>query len=229
MSLIFNYNSDIYEGKGEGFFYGNKNSALSFFRFPNTDGLKGIALHVHPDCDDIDVLIEGELLISPDWKTTKKIKAPALIANLAGTPHSILSIENKNCLMYGFRSPFRSGVEVKSADLNPAPNSTIKNKEASIYNLQSYSNGKHLIFESQYTKANLHKNVYSVPRSDEERVRVLINVSGNATLVGKSNEGRKSLNPTSFIHQDNKLEEILIYEEICLILELVAKGVNHES
>ncbi len=78
---IYHYDPHSYNGQGEAFFYGKPENALSIFRFPNSNNLRGISLHIHPECDDIDILIKGELLFSNDGKMFRKVCAPAIVAN----------------------------------------------------------------------------------------------------------------------------------------------------
>jgi hypothetical protein len=171
---LLNYNPTSYAGKGEAFFYGEKKSALSIFRSPNTDDLKGIALHTHPNCDDIDIVIKGDIYFSNDGKSFTRAGAPALIANLAGTPHAIYVPNKSEALMYGLRSPFLGG---ESVDHNKV------GKKSKIYNLQDLASGVHNIFESERTIAKYYIDQTEINELNKKQDRLLINLNKESAVI----------------------------------------------
>lgn len=172
---VLNYNPNSYYAKGEAFFYGDKKSALSLFRSPNSDGLLGIGLHIHPDCDDIDIVIKGKVYFSNDAKNFTCASAPALVANLCGTPHAVYVPNKSEALMYGFRSPFKGGESVTSNNLN---------LKSQLYELSKYKTGVHQLFKSKYTFAKLFVNQTEI-KADQNQCedRLLINLSEKNILI----------------------------------------------
>ena len=170
----FSYDPHSYDGKAEAFFYGQHKSALSIFRSPNTDNIKGVGLHKHPDCDDIDILIEGAMLFSNDGKRFHRVHAPAVVANLKGTPHCLINLDNSIVKMYGLRSPFRGGVKAYSGE---------SQKTSKIYKLNNYQKGANDLFESEHTKAIFYKDVREIPFYKDGEDIILINLGDESIHI----------------------------------------------
>jgi len=214
----YNYDDNIYDGNGEGFIFSEKNCALSFFRSPNNNNLKGIGLHIHPECDDIDILLKGELTLFSSWKDSVTIKAPCIVTHKAGIAHAVISRGEKPALMYGFRSPFKGGIIVER-------NKKLITRAPQIFRPNEYCEGSYFLFESEFTNIYLHINQNFIPERKKYYSRSIINLSSQEIKINKD---KKCLLGGSILY-DGKLKKIKIQEQRSILVELIAKGIFNET
>lgn len=67
--------------EGETHLHCSRTSCTSVFISPNRTGLRGIAPHLHEECDDIEILTRGEIRIFRPWQEALIVRAPALIVS----------------------------------------------------------------------------------------------------------------------------------------------------
>ena len=105
MRQIFDFKSIESElGEGEIHLHEAQRSCSSIFRSPNSGSLKGIAPHIHDNCDDIEILLRGSIILPAAPGRGYCVSAPALIINRAGEPHGFVSGENGAAVL-GVRCP----------------------------------------------------------------------------------------------------------------------------
>lgn len=79
-------------------------SCTSLFTFPNAKNLKGIAPHIHDYCDDIEVLLNGEIAVPATAYTARIVPAPHLIINRQGAAHGFFA-HSAIVVVVGIRTP----------------------------------------------------------------------------------------------------------------------------
>ena len=89
---------------GERHLHESMYSCTHLFSFPNGEGLKGVAPHIHSYCDDIELLIEGEIVVPRPHRRGIKVPAPFLIINPTNTVHAFV-VAAGNASVLGYRSP----------------------------------------------------------------------------------------------------------------------------
>jgi len=220
------YSADSYQGKGEAFFYGSDHSAVSIFRYPNANQLRGIGFHVHEKCDDIDLLVRGAAYFGKDPKSYQYFEAPCLVANFAGTPHSLIAPKKGSTLVYGFRAPFKGGKtldEFDSSQVGAAP-------KPLVLDLRKGGLGVSTLYRSEYSSA---ERVSFYSRADVTPVAcrewALVNLGGHSLRVIQ--DGHEWLIPGKGVFQSSSCTDLCFHsleptEEslVVLLYSLQSKG-----
>jgi hypothetical protein len=71
---------------------------------PNSDGLAGIGPHVHDYCDDVEIVLCGEILIPKTRTTAMAVPSRFIVINPPGTVHGFFTRSENVCVL-GIRSP----------------------------------------------------------------------------------------------------------------------------
>lgn len=90
---------------GENHLHVSTSSCTNVFVSPNKTGLKGIAPHIHDECDDIEFLATGEIALFRPWQNALAVRAPALLISTPGQVHGFYTVGADPVRVLGFRSP----------------------------------------------------------------------------------------------------------------------------
>lgn len=90
---------------GEQHVYDTPSVAVSSFHFPNCQNLKGIGLHTHQKCDDVELVIDGSPCRIVGFNEVEKIPPTTLIVNPPDSPHSLLQLDEQESTVLSFRFP----------------------------------------------------------------------------------------------------------------------------
>lgn len=96
--------SDSARCEGEMHLHEAPDSCSSIFQSPNATFLRGIAPHVHDDCDDIEILLKGSIVLPSSPSRGYCVSAPALIINRAGETHGFVA-GTDGAAVLGIRCP----------------------------------------------------------------------------------------------------------------------------
>lgn len=91
--------------EGETHLHCSRTSCTSVFISPNRTGLLGIAPHLHEECDDIEILIRGEIGIFRPWREALTVRAPALIVSPPKHVHGFYVSGPSGARVLGLRTP----------------------------------------------------------------------------------------------------------------------------
>ncbi len=91
--------------EGETHLHCSRTSCTSVFISPNRTGLLGIAPHLHEECDDIEILIRGEIGIFRPWREALSVRAPALIVSPPKHVHGFYVSGTTGARVLGLRTP----------------------------------------------------------------------------------------------------------------------------
>ena len=148
--------------KSEGLIFESEHSLVTYFVSPNINNSNGIGLHTHKICDDIELLLEGEIYCYKTEGNFSKHHAPLLIVNRPQVPHSIVTQKsNTNITLLSFRFPrcyTGMPIDIKSRPLLNRSLDKLKQlfitldehlKEGLIYQTMLSSGHKYLIKEQK--------------------------------------------------------------------------------
>ena len=89
---------------GEMHLHESDHSCSSLFTYPNIESLKGIAPHFHDFCDDIEVVLSGEIAVLKTQLAAKVVPSPYLILNPPKKAHGFF-VKSRYVSVFGFRCP----------------------------------------------------------------------------------------------------------------------------
>lgn len=165
------------EQQGEGLVYETQWSCLTYSQSPNLRGIKGIGLHSHSSCDDIEILLEGTAVCFQTQTKGFKIEAPMVIVNEPSVPHSMVNISENYVLILGYRSP-------KSYQADILNIHEVKDTKQRFYDLNFKDYGSFPVFKTQLNCAYYHcfkeKTVLEKRGSEE---RTLINLCSDPIQI----------------------------------------------
>lgn len=104
---VFHLSDVLCDGSrdGENHLHLSTSSCTNVFVSPNKTGLKGIAPHIHDECDDIEFLANGEIALFRPWQNVLSVRAPALLISKPGQVHGFHAVGTDPVRVLGFRSP----------------------------------------------------------------------------------------------------------------------------